>query len=75
MDTVACQCFINRGMLTDLLTELAGDDGRSGRTLASFIASMSARCVHLHLGLSTLFKLTSTAVQPDCDAATRWPSL
>ena len=34
MDTVACQCFINRGMLTDLLTELAGDDGRSGRTLA-----------------------------------------
>ena len=42
MDTVACQCFINRGMLTDLLTELAGDDGRSGRTLALFIASMNA---------------------------------
>ena len=49
MDTVACQCFINRGMLTDLLTELAGDDGRSGRTLAWLIATMNARCALVHL--------------------------
>lgn len=33
MDTVACQCFINTGMLTDLLTEFAGDDGRAGGAL------------------------------------------
>ncbi|KAL3142086.1 hypothetical protein ABBQ32_004709 [Trebouxia sp. C0010 RCD-2024] len=38
MDTVACQCFINTGMLTDLLTEFAGDDGRPGGALLRQIA-------------------------------------
>ncbi|KAK9831914.1 hypothetical protein WJX84_009658 [Apatococcus fuscideae] len=33
MDTFACQCFFNRGLLTDLMAEMAGDDGRPGGAL------------------------------------------
>ncbi|KAK9808990.1 hypothetical protein WJX72_007481 [[Myrmecia] bisecta] len=33
MDTFACKCFFNQGMLTELMTELCGDDGRPGGAL------------------------------------------